>query len=431
MQNLNLIKYQLKEEEKLNVLIDYEKETVWLTTDQMALLFEKSKQNISKHISNIFKNNEANELSTVNYYLTVATNGKTYNIKHYNLEIVVLVGNKIDSLITKEFKEYIDNVIKEYKKTHKRYEIVKFIDNSVENRLELDVNVDPSEETVWLNLSQISLLFDRDKSVISRHISKIFEDKELEENSVVAFFATTETDGKTYNIRYFNLDVILSVGYRVNSKRGIVFRKWANGILKDYLIKGFSINTKRVLTNEESYNSLLNKVNDLTIHNTNITNQINDIHSNQISIDNRLKVVEDKITGHNLPIEKIIYQNEYYDAYALIQTIFEKANSEIIIIDNYIDRTILDRLVVKKSNVSVTIYTETSKSKVLPSDITNFNNQYGLLNVIDTKTVHDRYIIIDKSILYNIGGSIKDLGKKLTTLHLLDSTFIPVILKNI
>jgi hypothetical protein len=189
-------------------------------------------------------NNEANELSVVNYYLTTATDGKTYNIKHYNLEIVTLLGNKIDPTATKEFKEFIEENIKEYKKTHKRLEIVKFIDNSLENSLELDVNVDPYEETVWLNLNQISILFERDKSVISRHINKIFEERELEEDSVVAFFATTEGDGKIYNVKYFNLDVILSVGYRVKSKRGTMFRKWASKILKEYLVDGFAINKK-------------------------------------------------------------------------------------------------------------------------------------------------------------------------------------------
>ena len=106
----------------------------------------KTKQNISKHLNNIFNNNEANEDSTVNFYLTVASNNKTYNIKHYNLEIVILIGNKIDQKKTSEFKEYILDIIKEYKKAHKRYEIVKFIDKT----FEIDVNIDPDEETVWL-----------------------------------------------------------------------------------------------------------------------------------------------------------------------------------------------------------------------------------------------------------------------------------------
>lgn len=173
---------------------------------------------------------------------------------------------------------------------------------------------------------------------------------------------------------------------------------------------------------------MLNKVNDLTTYQINMDKKID---QKLDYLDNRLIKVENKITGYELPIEKIIYQNEYYDAYALIQQIFEKANSEIIIINNYIDRNILDRLSVKHSNVFVVIYTDFNKSKLLESDIRLFNNQYGLLKVIDVKTVHDRYIIIDRNALYNIGGSIKDLGKKLTTIHLLDSKFIKFILENI
>ena len=174
---------------KTKLEVKFYEDTVWLSQEQLVELYQSSKSNISEHIKHIFEECELDENSTVRNFRTVATNGKTYNIKHYNLEIVTLLGNKINPSTTKEFKEFIEENIKEYKKTHKRLEIVKFIDNSLENTLELDVNVDPIEETVWLNLNQISILFERDKSVISRHITKIFEERELEEDSVVAFFA--------------------------------------------------------------------------------------------------------------------------------------------------------------------------------------------------------------------------------------------------
>jgi hypothetical protein len=170
MEELQTIKYVTNNIE-LNIRIDYEEETVWLTTDQIAILFGKTKQNISRHLNNIFKNNEANEYSVVKFYLTTATDGKSYKIKHYNLEIVSSIGNKIDQKKTSEFKEFIENIIKDYKKTHKRYEIVKFIDKT----LEIDVNIDPTEETVWLNLEDISILFERDRTVISKHIKKIYQ----------------------------------------------------------------------------------------------------------------------------------------------------------------------------------------------------------------------------------------------------------------
>lgn len=123
--------------------------------------------------------------------------------------------------------------------------------HSADNQITLSVRLDSQDETVWLNLNQISQLFQRDKSVISRHLKKIFETSELEKESTVAFFATVQKEGGhhvTRNIEFFNLDVILSIGYRVNSKKGIEFRRWASRILKDHLIKGFSLNNERLLT---------------------------------------------------------------------------------------------------------------------------------------------------------------------------------------
>jgi len=121
-----------------------------------------------------------------------------------------------------------------------------------------DVNLEVKleEETVWLSLNQMCLLFGRDKSVVSRHLSNIFREKELEKNSVVANFATTAADGKLYQVDYYNLDVIISVGYRVKSKRGTQFRIWANKILKDYLVKGYALNKKRLTETKEKLNEV-------------------------------------------------------------------------------------------------------------------------------------------------------------------------------
>ena len=172
-------------------------------------------------MNNIFKNNESNEYSVVKFYLTTATDGKTYNIKHYNLEIVLLIGNKIDQKKTSEFKEWIEDIIKEYKKTHKRYEIVKFIDKT----LEIDVNIDPTEETVWLTQKEIAELFEKDRKTISRHINNILEDLELIENSVCSKKEHTGLDGKEYMVNIYNLDMIIAIGYRVKSKRAMLFSR--------------------------------------------------------------------------------------------------------------------------------------------------------------------------------------------------------------
>ena len=193
----------------------------------------------------------------------------------------------------------------------KKYEIVKFVNEE----LELEVNVSPKEETIWMSLDEIALLFCRDKSVISRHIKNIFLTDELNENSVVAKNATTANDGKVYQVSYYNLDVIISVGYRVNSKRGTIFRKWANNVLKEYLLKGYVINENRVTVSNENYIELRNEVS---------------------NINNRLIKLEDKVFDKEYGLNKILYDGQFYDAYTLIQQIFEIANNEIIILDNYV-----------------------------------------------------------------------------------------------
>lgn len=295
-----------------------------------------------------------------------------------------------------------------------KYRIIKFNNKN----LEIDVKISPFEKTIWLSIDQIALLFERDKSVISRHIKNIFEINELDEISCVAFFATelNKYDPRTgkmrktkIDVKLFNLDVIISVGYRVNSIMGVTFRKWANEVLKEYLIKGYAINEERSLVTNENYVRLINKVE---------------------SLDERVSNIEKEYKPKGFKNSQLFFDGEFYDAYTLIQSLFESANKEIIIIDNYTDRTILDRLVVKKSNVQVTIYTSIN-SRLLAKDINAFNNQYGGLNVRYTTNVHDRYIIIDQNKLYHLGHSIKDLGKKIFSISELNNNLILTLLRNI
>ena len=286
-----------------------------------------------------------------------------------------------------------------------KYEIVKFVDGEVK----LDVNISPLEKTIWINIEQMSVLFERDRSVISKHIKNIFLEGELLEDSVCAFFAHTANDGKVYNVKYYNLDVVISVGYRVKSKRGVLFRKWASNIIQDYLIKGYAINEERSLVTNENYVRLINKVE---------------------SLDERVSNIENNYKPQEFKNSQLFFDGQLYDAYTLIQSLFESANNEIIIIDNYVDRTILDRLVVKNRNVQVIIYTSLN-TRLLGRDINTFNSQYGGLDVRYTTNVHDRYIIIDQNKIYHLGHSIKDLGKKIFSISESDSNLISKLLSNI
>jgi len=287
-----------------------------------------------------------------------------------------------------------------------KYEVVKFIDG----QFELEVNVSPKEETIWLTQQQIAMLFGKSKSTINEHIKNILN-SELNISEVVRKFGKSELSSiKTKPIFYYNLDLILAVGYRVNSKKGIVFRKWVNQVLKEYLLKGYVINENRVTVSNENYIELKNEV---------------------TSINNRLLKIEDKVLDKEYRVNKIFFNGEFYDSYTLIQQIFESASSQIIIIDNYIDRSILDRLVVKKDKLKVLIYTNNRTCKLLNEDISKFNSQYGGLTIKYTKNVHDRYIIIDYDKLYHIGHSLKDLGKKIFSISELETSLIKLLLNNI
>jgi len=283
-----------------------------------------------------------------------------------------------------------------------KYELVKFADD------ELEVSVSPKEITVWLTQKQMAILFNVSVDNISLHIKNIL--KEELDYSVVEESSITASDGKNYKTKLYNLDMIISVGYRVKSKRGVMFRKWANQVLKEYLLKGYAINENRVIVSNENYVELRNEV---------------------ASINNRLVKLEDKVFDKSYGVNKIFFDGQFYDAYTLIQSLFESASNEIIIIDNYTDRTILDRLTSKEQNVNVIIYTDKSKSKITINDINFYNNQYSNLSIRYTKKVHDRYIILDQTKLYHLGHSIKDLGMKIFSISESDSNIIPELLKNI
>ena len=291
---------------------------------------------------------------------------------------------------------------------NKQYEIIKFKNDLVE----VDVRISPLEDTVWMNQEQIALLFNVNVPAINKHIKNIILENELEESSTISKMEIVQNEGNRQVkriINFYNLDMIISVGYRVNSIEGIKFRKWANAVLKEYLLKGYVINDNRTLVTNENYIRLINKVE---------------------SLDERVSNIENEHKLLEYKNKQLFFDGEFYDAYSFIQQLFESANNEIIIIDNYIDRSILDRLVVKKDNVKVVIYTS-AKTKLLESDITSFNNQYGVLKIEYVNNVHDRFIIIDRNKLYHLGHSVKDLGKKIFSINELDNGFIKDLLEKI
>lgn len=181
------------------------------------------------------------------------------------------------------------------------------------------INVNMQEETVWLSLDQMAELFQRDKSTISRHIKKIFEEGELQRNSVVANFATTAADGKVYNVDYYNLDVIISVGYRVKSQRGVQFRIWATNVLKEYMIKGFAMDDERLKGNAGGnyWKELLDRIRDIRSSEKVLYRQVLDLYATSVDYDPRsdesvkfFKIVQNKLhyTAHGHNAAEVIYE---------------------------------------------------------------------------------------------------------------------------
>jgi hypothetical protein len=258
-----------------------------------------------------------------------------------------------------------------------------------DNSLTLEVRLE--NETVWLNRQQLSKLFDRDIKTIGKHINNALKE-ELSSFSTVAKFATVQLEGDRTverSIEYYNLDMILSVGYRVKSQRGIQFRIWSNSILKDYLLKGYAINQRieRVEKQVEKFS---------------------------IETDKRLTETEKKIdffVKTSLPpVEGIFYDGQIFDAYALASDLIRSAKKSVVLIDNYVDESVLMLLSKRAEGVSATVYTTSVPSR-LRLDLQKHNAQYPAVTVKIFNRSHDRFLLIDSDV-YHIGASLKDLGKK-------------------
>lgn len=258
---------------------------------------------------------------------------------------------------------------------------------------EIKLNVRLENETVWLSIDEMSYLFGRDISVIGKHIRNIFKEGELIKDSVWAKFAYTASDGKTYQVDYYNLDVIISVGYRVKSQRGTQFRQWANKVLKEYLLKGYSINQR--------INQLENKMDSrLTAHDRQLEELTNKV---------------DFFVRTSLPpVEGIFFNGQIFDAYKFASDLIKSARQSLVLIDNYVDENVLLMLSKRQPGVTATIYTQ----RITPQfrlDLDRHNDQYPPVDVRTCKLSHDRFLIVDDAV-YHIGASLKDLGKMVRVL---------------
>ncbi|MBP9016310.1 MAG: virulence RhuM family protein [Paludibacteraceae bacterium] len=245
-----------------------------------------------------------------------------------------------------------------------------------DNAVQLEVLLE--NETVWLTQNQIAELFGTRRQAITKHLKNIFDSGELNESSVSSKMELTAKDGKNYLTNFYNLDAILSVGYRVNSKNATQFRIWANNVLKDYLLKGYAVNRR-------------------------IEN-----------LERRVSATEDKIDFFVKtalpPVQGIFYDGQIFDAYKFVADLVKSATKSIILIDNYLYESVLTLLSKRKENVKCQIFTNKISAQ-FKLDLEKFNAQYAPVEVKEFSKSHDRFLIIDNDI-YHIGASLKDLGKK-------------------
>ena len=273
-----------------------------------------------------------------------------------------------------------------------------------DDTLALDVRVE--DDSVWLNRTQIAELFGRDVKTIGKHITNALKE-ELSGMSVVAKFATTAADGKTYQVEHYNLEMITSIGYRVKSPRGILFRIWANKILKEYLLRGYSIN-QRLMQLEDRIDRRLSQ---------------HDRHLLQLD-----EKVDFFVRSSLQPKEGVFFNGQIFDAYALVADLIRQAKARIVVIDNYIDDSVLVQLSKRKPGVTVDIY-DGLISKQLKQDVEKHNEQYPGVTLHKYTKAHDRFLIIDEDV-YHIGASLKDLGRKLFAFSKMDVMTGTALLEN-
>ena len=248
-----------------------------------------------------------------------------------------------------------------------------------EESIKLEVRLE--DETVWLTQAQMAELFQTSKQNISLHTRNVFKENELSESATVKYSLTVQQEGKRIvkrNVAYYNLDVIISVGYRVKSQRGVEFRQWATRILKDYLLKGYAINRR--------------------------------IEQLEKTVADHTEKIDFFIRTSLPPVEGIFYDGQIFDAYAFATDLIKSAKKNIVLIDNYVDETTLLMLSKRMQNVEATIYTNKVDKRLL-LDIQKHNEEYSPIKLLEYKQAHDRFLLVDTEV-YHIGASLKDLGKK-------------------
>lgn len=440
--------------QELEIRLDEQKKSAYLSERHIALLFSKSRGAIYNQIKQL-KLKQTDPSLCLKLKQT-GVDGKLYLTNFYSLDIVFLIGQKFNSNAADILKDFINDQLNKNQVVQRDYENDIIIYNN--GSISLAVKVSPEEDTVLLTQSQIAALYETTRTNVTKHIQKILEEGELsvcEKNShtesvhkknlhtesVTEEFSATHknrlsvhennsyiesvnkknlytenfihkiptlaADDKTYDTTYYNLDMILAIGYRVKSKRAMEFRRWVSRVLKQYLIKGYVIDANRVTISKENFIQMENDVK---------------------SLEKRVTNIEEKMFVEPVK-ERLFFNGQYFDAYEFLVSLIIEAKRSIIIIDPYFDIRGL-KLLSHASRDVRKIVCYSSSSKLKDEDVKPFEKQYGTFEVIQKDIFHDRFIIIDNEKGYQIGTSINNAGGKIFSAFRIDSNlFVKHILE--
>lgn len=377
MSNYKIIKYK---DEKIELDIRVKNRSLWLSVEQLSILFGKSRSTISKHIKNLLLEDKesscAKFTSVCEKFAHTAPDKKTYQVNYYGLEIALELGRKLRSnkgnLLVGFFKNHL---LLDEPKLKENSNIVIYDNGFVHIPFEVSQN----EKTLYATQEQISDLFDTTRENVNYHIKNIFKDNELSEKSICKEILHMGSNGRKYKTVFYNLDLILAVGYRVKTSKAIAFRNWASSVLKEYILKGYSLNEVRCI---ECKNDLV------------------ELKDRVIKLEGKL---EKEITF--TPGEELI-------SLSAIERFLRSAKNEIFIIDNYFGHDFDS--VLSSINVKKVVVTNQKNIKIAS------NENYS---VIKTNLFHDRYIIVD-DICYHFGQSFGELGSKIASASKISDEFL-------
>lgn len=385
----------------LDVRVSVEDGTIWLSANEIAILFNVSIATARRVIKSTYKRIESDvilssEKKSKNDFILHLSH-KTRPITLYGFNFIIEIEKDLKSEHFRAFENFIikNKWLKE-PNNHSRDNNVVIFDNGT---VKLDVNISLSEETVWLTQEQIATLFETTQQNVSLHIKNIFDEGELEMNSVFKDFLYTAQDNKQYIVSHYNLDLILAIGYRIKGKVAIDFRKWVTKILKDYLINGIAINDR--CDDSMFYKGLIN------------------LNNQYAELKEELKAIRES-NLYLLEKEKVFFNGEYFDAFDFVSEILAMAKTSIKIIDPYFDRHGLSFLRRLPEGIEKRVY-KSKKSKLANIDIQKFTAQYGKITISTIDNFHDRFIIIDDQLCYALGTSLNHMGKRVFAVNKIET----------